>query len=434
MAFKFDGSEEGFEASLDLFKPPPVNTAVYRRDWVSYRPVSQITKGSPIQFTIPGSSSDYKDLKKSLLYVKVRIKKQNGQSITNEDKVGFSNLTLQSLFRQVDLSLQQQVMTSGVGLNYSYKAMLDTLLQFEEDPKETQLQSQLYHKDSPGYMDDADPKEGANIGLMMRSTYTAKGNFVELEGPVYVDICQQDRLLINGVQVDFKFIPSSDSFALMFPNGKENYTYEIGEAILKICQVKTNPGVMISHAEQIKKSPALYNYMKSDVRTFNIQPGSFAWGMDDIFQGQIPSRVVVALVSGQAYSGTCHKNPYNFKHFNCNFMGLYADGQSVPGDPIQCDYKNQHYVSAYLSMFSGIGKLHMNEGNYISREDYANGYAIYVFNITPRHSRNYSDLIKRGHTRLCIRFSESPKETITAIVYSSFPNIFQIDESRNIIS
>ena len=133
MAFKFDGSQEGFEASLDLFKPPPVNTAVYRRDWVSYRPVSQITKGSPIQFTIPGTSSDYSDLKKTLLYVKVRIRKQNGQAITDEDKVAFSNLTLQSLFRQVDLSLQQQVMTSGVGLNYSYKAMLDTLLQFEEE-------------------------------------------------------------------------------------------------------------------------------------------------------------------------------------------------------------------------------------------------------------------------------------------------------------
>ena len=115
MALKFDGSEEGFERGLDLFKPPPVNTAVYKRECVSYRPVSQITKGSPIQFTIPGTSSDYKDLKKMMLYLKCRIKKQNGAPITKEDSVGFCNLTLHTLFRQVDFCLQQMGMTSRHG-------------------------------------------------------------------------------------------------------------------------------------------------------------------------------------------------------------------------------------------------------------------------------------------------------------------------------
>ena len=337
MAFKFDGSEEGFESGLDVFKPPPVNTAVYKRELMSYRPVSQITKGSPIQFTIQGTSSDYKDLKNTMLYLKLRITNENGDPITAEDRVGLSNLSLQSLFRQVDFNLQQQGMTTGVGLNYPYKAMMDTLLQFEEDPKETQLQSQLYFKDSSHYMDSPDPREGSNLGLLLRSQFTENGQYVDLEGPLYIDVCQQDRFLINGVQIDVKLIPSSDAFVLMSPQGEKRYKYEIGDAILKISQVKLNPGVMISHAEQIKKSPALYPYMRSDVRTFNIQSGSFSWGMDDVFQGQIPCRVVVGLVSSKAFSGAYDKNPYNFHHFNCNFIGLYADGQSVPGDPLRCD-------------------------------------------------------------------------------------------------
>ena len=73
--------------------------------------------------------------------------------------------------------------------------------------------------------------------------------------------------------------------------------------------------------EILTKSPALYPYIKSDVRTFNIQPGSYAWDMDDIFQGQMPKRVIVGLVSGESYSESVKKNPYNFQHFNCNFMG-----------------------------------------------------------------------------------------------------------------
>ena len=130
MAYKFDGSKEGFDANLDIFKPPPVDTAVYKREWISYRPVSQITKGSPIQFTIPGSSSDYKDLRKMNRHLKCKIKRQDGEAVEQDAKVGFVNLALQSLFRQVDVTLQQQNTTSGVGLNYPYKAMIDTLLKF----------------------------------------------------------------------------------------------------------------------------------------------------------------------------------------------------------------------------------------------------------------------------------------------------------------
>lgn len=432
MAFKFDNSEEGFDPSLNLFKPPPMNTAIYKKEWVSFRPVSQITKGSPIQFSFAGSSSDYKDLKKMVLYLKVRILKPTGAPITKEDNVGFSNLTLQSLFKQVDLSLQQNNLTSAVGLNYSYKAMLDTLLKYDEEPKETQLQSQLYYKDSPGFMDESSCIDGGNLGLLQRSNLTEDGQYMELEGPIYTDITQQDRLLINGVQFDLKLIPNSDAFALMSPTS-EQYSFEIGEAILKVCQAKLNPGVLISHAEQLKKSPALYPYMKSDVRSFNIQPGTFAWGMDDIFQGQIPSRVVVALLSSQAYTGNYNKNPFNFQHYSCNYMGFFTDGQSVPGEPITCDYKSGNYVNAYLSTFTGVGKYGLNEGNYISREDYPNGYCIYVFDVSGRHGREYLDLIKRGHTRLSIRFDQPPQETVTVLVYSSFPAIFQIDESRSVI-
>ena len=115
------------------------------------------------------------------------------------------NLSLQSLFRQVDLCLQQQVMTSGVGLNYLYKAMIDTLLKFEEDPKDTQLQSQLFFKDTAGYM-DSNVSDGGNLGLIQRDALTNKGQYIDMEGPIYFDVCQQDRLLINGIQTDVNFV------------------------------------------------------------------------------------------------------------------------------------------------------------------------------------------------------------------------------------
>ena len=45
--YKFDKSEEIIQARLDLFKPLSVDTSVFKSEYVTYRPVSQITKGSP---------------------------------------------------------------------------------------------------------------------------------------------------------------------------------------------------------------------------------------------------------------------------------------------------------------------------------------------------------------------------------------------------
>jgi len=435
MAFKFDGAEEGYTSNLDLFKAPPINTAVLKREWIPFRPVSQITRGSPIHFTIPGSSSDYKNLNNMMLYVKCKIIKPGGEKVTQEDKVAFVNLTLQSLFRQTDLSLQQQVVNTGVGMNYPYKAMCDVLLKFQEDPKESLLQNMLYYKDTAGYM-DSDIEDGGNLGLLQRWQLTQDGQGVDMEGNIFSDFAQQQRYLLNGVQVDVKLFPSADNFVLMAPKGGVQYQYEIEEAILKVCHVKLNPGVMVAHAETLKKTPALYPYTKSDLRTFNIQPGSFTWSADDIFQGSIPSRVVVGLVSGQAYSGTYDKNPFNFQHFNCNFCGLYANGQSVPGEPFMCNFKNDLYTSAYLSLFTGVGKHRLSEGNFINRSDFSSGYSMYVFDLDGEcqdNGQEFMSLINKGHTRLNLRFEEAPTETITVVVYSHFSSILQIDSSRNVL-
>ena len=144
MAFKFDGAEEGYGSSLDLFKSPPIDTAVFRRNWVKFRPSAPISRGSPIQFTIPGTGAEYKDLKKIMLYVKVRITKPDNSPITEDDSVGFVNLAMQSLFRQVDVTLQQRSISTTLGLNYAYKSLLDNLLMYTEERKETRLQSQLF--------------------------------------------------------------------------------------------------------------------------------------------------------------------------------------------------------------------------------------------------------------------------------------------------
>ena len=331
MAYKPEKAVEGYRSNLALFHTPPVDTGSSGSEWQEYRPTSQISKGAPLEFSVTGNSSHYIDLKRTRLYLKCRITKPDGTAITKEDHVGLVNIPLHSMFRQVEMSLQHEVISSGVGLNYPYKATFDTLLHYGAESKDSQRQSELYFKDTAGFMSSI-PGDDGNVGLSERRLWTDEGKYVDLEGSLFLDIMEQSRLIINGVSIELKMMPSGNAFALMC-DGTEPYHFEISEAVLKVCNVRVNPGVLVGHAEAIKHNPAIYPYQRSAVKAYNIPQGVYSWTMDDIFQGQIPGHVVIGLVLGSAYNGKYELNPFDFQHFDVNFLGFFVDGQSIPTRP-----------------------------------------------------------------------------------------------------
>jgi len=73
---------------------------------------------------------------------------------------------------------------------------------------------------------------------------------------------------------------------------------------------------------------------------------------------------------------------FNFKQYNLSEIALYVDGQqqfAFKPVGLQPDYANGLYIRAYESLFTGTGKQFRDEGLYLSREDYASGYAMYAF-------------------------------------------------------
>ena len=118
---------------LALFHPGAKERAIKEVKWINYRAVSQISNSSCIEFNISGTSSDYILLSKTRLYVQLRLLKADGTPVTNLDNVALVNLSLHSLFRQVDVMLNQKLITSSVGVNYPYKAILDVLLSYNHD-------------------------------------------------------------------------------------------------------------------------------------------------------------------------------------------------------------------------------------------------------------------------------------------------------------
>ena len=88
---------------------------------------------------------------------------------------------------------------------------------------------------------------------------------------------------------------------------------------------------------------------------------------DDIFYGEVLSKLILAMVKTQAFSGDYCLNPFNFVHSNVNWIELLVDGQSVPGQPLKPNFETGDYTSSFLSIFFN-NYPHHDGGNWISRE------------------------------------------------------------------
>ncbi|MCG8113109.1 MAG: hypothetical protein N0E59_20350, partial [Candidatus Thiodiazotropha taylori] len=192
-----DEFTEGVPSELSLFDLPPTQTAVTDIYFQEIRPLSQLSGDGPIEFRISGQNSlDYLDLAGSQIYVKLKVKKADGSTLGATEKVGPVNLFLQALFSSTEVTLQNKAI---ITCNYNpYRAMMETLLNFGQDAKSTQLRSQLFIKDDNDHPEDTDPS-GANMGLFSRAKHTASSKLIDLQGPIFHDLFTMSRYLINQV-------------------------------------------------------------------------------------------------------------------------------------------------------------------------------------------------------------------------------------------
>lgn len=426
------------QTSLSLFSPPPIDNSIQREYWVEFNPIASISGGSTIEFNIPGTSLDYINLAKTRLKVTYCITKENGDPIKDErdgagdptaDQVGPINLTLHSIFRQIDLSLNQKIVSPDVGVNYPYKAILDLYLKTSSDMLDSQGQAMMFHKDIPGKMDDA-VYVGGNAAFVTRATPTKDGGNVTLEGPLYLDFAiDQNKAILNGVNINFKFFQASDAFRLL--TGLDiKYKLKIQSAILKVCHINLNPKLVLAHNEALKLSPSIYPFWRSDIKSFSVAKGSQTFMTDNIFHGRVPSQLIIGMVSNAAYSGDYSKNPFNFGHMDTNYLEVSVDGQPVPNRPLKPNFSENDYVSSYLSLLDN--EYSRKKGLIIRMSDYPEGYTLYLFDLQSFLSGRIMAKSDTGHVRLSIRFATALADTINIIVYAKFPEILKIDQSRNV--
>ena len=435
MSLIHQSSSETVHAGLDIFSVPPTQTSIEHGHYVEFLPLASIGSTSSIEFFInQKGASEYLDLSNTFLHVKARVTQEDGSDIPENADVAPVNNFFHSLFSQVDISLNNTLVTPSEN-TYAYRAIIENILNYDRGAKKSQLSSEFYYRDTSFKFEDS-KLGGENSGFKARANMSAKSKTIDMMGRLRCDIMNMSRYLINGVDVKIRLIKSPDSFHLISGSIPETvYKTKLDHVSLFVRKVRVNPAVSLAHNKVLTSTTAKYPLKRSSIKTFSIPGGQLSTTKDNLFLSQLPTRLIVCFVDSDSFGGVQSKNPFNFKHHKLSYISLFIDGEQVPSTPLTPNFVNHQYVRCYHRLFSELGLAGKNEGNYLEYRDFEGGNAFFAFDLSPSIlDGDQCELIKSGNLRLEIKFAEALPHPIHAIVYGELDSLLEITAARDVIA
>jgi hypothetical protein len=336
------------------------------------------------------------------------------------------------LFSQIDVTLNGTLITSSTN-TYAYRAYIEAWLSYGPAAKKSEFTSALFYKDEAWKMDKPKPRAAnaadRNEGLVRRPILPRGSREIDMIGRIHSDIFFQERHILNEVNIKIKLARNRDAFCLM-ATGQQASKIAITVAKLLVRKTKIRPSIFLAHAKALETGMAKYPIRRV---IFTEPAGSLDVSHKKLFAGRLPVRLVFGCIDNRSFNGDVERNPFNFQHFSLRELAVYLDGQLHGIKPLELGYKHGQYITAFASLFTGTGKENRDEGNHIDRSDFANGYALYAFDLTPDKSENDNlNLTRQGTVSIDTKFADTLPNAVMIVAYAEFENFIEIDRNRNV--
>lgn len=421
---------------LDLFSVTPVQTSVLKTTEVAYKPINALTTDpSTIEFVSLGQGDTYRDLSSIYLRLNVQLMKDsNGASYTASDttKSSVVNNILHSIFRQVSIYLNG-VPIAQTNDNYGYRAYFENLLNYGTDACTTHMNSIGWAPDTPGKLNSLTVAE--NLGLKKRQDMFNLSHPVELMGAVHVDMLNQNRLLLNNVDLRIIFSLQNTKFYVMEADASDSFL-KINSATLYMNHITLNPSLLLANEIKLGKQLATYEYRRVEVKSFTVNSGAQTISLDNVVIGQIPNILLFAMVDNSSYTGKRSENPYYFKHNNISQFNVVLNGVSIPNQPIEFNFDTATAplsTRGYQTLFKDTGIHYFDQGHQITKDFFDNGCFVLATDLTAdKQISKCANLNSEGTVRIEARFAKPLEKTINCLIYCEYDSLLKIDKNRSV--
>jgi hypothetical protein len=365
---------------------------------------------SDLEFNIVASNTDYLDLNDTLLYVQVKYMKDHNTVLEDATVVEPVNLVFHTLFKDVILSLNNERIEGGNG-TYMYKALIETILNYGNDTKNTSLSS---------------------IGVETtdnRKAWAKASKAINLCGSLQLDFFDQPKYLIPGVSVNLKLKRNETRFSCV---ATSKPIIEFNEAKLYVRRVKVEPSVLMGHQIGLNTKNAIYPIRKTQIVTYNIPTGASTFYKDQLFSdNRLPKFLLVTFQTNAQFNGAFTDSISEFKNLKVSSI-ILSRNNNYRESYVQ-DFDNNYTTSYVTSLIRNMGHLDKNINCGITAKDFKDKYPFFTFVLAPDFDIYTTQLPKHGNLKLDVKFGEALTASSVIIIYGIFDDEIQINKNRAII-
>ena len=435
------GSQVVGKDELSLFKLPVTQIAAERSRFLSVYPkntVNETNISSPIVFEISGVP-DYLDLNKNYLKIKFQIKKTTDGDLEDTDNVAPINYISNSFIHQMKIFLNNKLISDSSD-TYIYRSYIETLINYSKNVKDTNLQLGGWYEDAIAANQTTIDHQN-NPGFIKRKGLCVASRIFEVLAPLHSDIFNQTNYMLPNVYLRVELFRNAQQKVLVKfdadANNPVSYNLHIKNIEWSVRVVEVVKSLSLSNERRLLKDTAKYQLNRTIVKTHPLSEHTQDVRNMEIYNGQLPTGMLITFISSTAFHGDAGLSPFNFQPFDLESSQAIVGGRRWPLErPLETNFSSNIITEAYFQFLnnSGFGNS-FQESNGISLEMYKRHcfFLAFDFRSDEKDDDAAVDLIKYGETRLFLRFRTPLAQPTHLIAYLSFDNILRIDAGRNAI-
>jgi hypothetical protein len=324
---RLSGQDDCTLSSLVWNELPLVQTSVQSTELVTVDADFMGTTG--FRFDIPPNENSLLDLNSSLITLSLRIVNADKTPLASTGvNVAFIPLCLHTIFKSVTLSINN-CRVSEFDANWGLATYLNTMMYVNDSAKEWLLPTAGYWR-TPGGEFNACTVGHFNPAFDESFGRTSSSRVWHVCGKLHLGGFEtQPKCLPPGLPLSLVYVQHDARFALMSSDKGASYVYEIMGAKLTLNYLRPTNDVLSERKKLAMSRPLLYPFIASNSILVSVPPGVGRFSRV-IYNGAIPSRIVLGVTEGVAQAGSYMDNPVNFGLHNIDRITYDVGNQRLP--------------------------------------------------------------------------------------------------------
>ena len=246
------------------------------------------------------------------------------------EKSALINNALHSIIKQFTIKINKTLVTEQ-SHTQAYNAYIKTLLSFTEQARKSYLTKALYYKDTTGHTKEVDNTTDHNEGLQKRAAFTNNGTEVVLVGVPRCDLFNNDKILLNELEIKFNVDLNSDSLFLLVVTLQTSNSLKYPQCSHRACRRQYQTRTFKEHARsEGEPSPTSYLYVNMTPTYASIIPAGVLNHTDTyLFNGLLPQCIIFGIVLNDAFNGSLTRNPFKVNLFGLSAIRLTVNGEET---------------------------------------------------------------------------------------------------------